>query len=128
MICEKLPREVCSFAISSTSNRCILESSTNQMIGEIEYQCKTSDVKVKRMSDYIENDQCVDSCGVERHTVGISSDSLLDSKFTSKICSASCYENCPNIVDLYFNLAAGEGTLYLNTPNRIGYPTQICYI
>ncbi|GJT58529.1 putative PAR1 protein [Tanacetum coccineum] len=48
------------------------------------------------------------SCGLNRNVLGISSDSLLESKFTQKLCSTQCYNGCPNIVDLYFNLAAGE--------------------
>lgn len=61
------------------------------------------------MAEHIETDACVNACGVDRRTVGISSDSLLEPQLTAKLCSASCYQNCPNIVDLYFNLAAGEG-------------------
>ncbi|OIV98614.1 hypothetical protein TanjilG_12737 [Lupinus angustifolius] len=77
--------------------------------GGVEYQCRTSEVVVERMAEYIETDSCVDQCGVDRKFVGISSDALLESQFTAKLCSPSCYQKCPNIVDLYFNLAAGEG-------------------
>ncbi|KAL0441795.1 UNVERIFIED_CONTAM: hypothetical protein Sradi_0118400 [Sesamum radiatum] len=54
-------------------------------------------------------DQCVKACGVCRESVGVSSDVFLSSKFTCHLCSPACYHNCPNIVDLFFNLAAGEG-------------------
>lgn len=64
---------------------------------------------MERMAEYIETDRCVEACGVDRKSVGISSDSLLEPQFTAKLCSQDCYQNCPNIVDLYFNLAAGEG-------------------
>ncbi|XP_008811495.2 uncharacterized protein LOC103722643 [Phoenix dactylifera] len=77
--------------------------------GATEYQCRTSDVVVHRMSAWIETDECVRACGVDRNSVGISSDSLLEPQFTEKLCSPACHRNCPNIVDLYFNLAAGEG-------------------
>ena len=77
--------------------------------GETEYQCRTSEVIVERMSEYIETDRCVSACGVDRNSVGISSDSLLEPQFTAKLCSSDCYHNCPNVIDLYFNLAAGEG-------------------
>ncbi|CAD5178304.1 unnamed protein product [Musa acuminata subsp. malaccensis] len=108
VICEELPQELCAFAISSTSKRCLLDSTQNQG-GRTEYQCRTSEAVVERMSDWIETDECVRACGVSRDSVGISSDSLMESDFAQKLCSQPCYRNCPNIVDLYFNLAAGEG-------------------
>ncbi|KAK6778382.1 hypothetical protein RDI58_025100 [Solanum bulbocastanum] len=49
------------------------------------------------------------ACGVDRNSVGISSDALLEAQFAAKLCSPACYKNCDNIVDLYFHLAAGEG-------------------
>lgn len=110
VICEDLPRDLCSFAVSSASKRCVLESSV-QSGRPIEYQCRTSEVAVDRMRNHIETDQCVKACGVDRSSVGISSDSLLESEFAGKLCSPECHGNCPNIVDLYFNLAAGEGKL-----------------
>ncbi|KAK3003377.1 hypothetical protein RJ639_018129 [Escallonia herrerae] len=61
------------------------------------------------MAEVIESDECVNACGVDRKAVGISSDSLLEPQFTAKLCSRACYQNCPNIVDLYYNLAMGEG-------------------
>ncbi|XP_010923170.1 uncharacterized protein [Elaeis guineensis] len=107
VICEDLPQDLCAFAISSSSKRCVLESIPHNG-GPTEYQCRTSEVVVERMSDWIETDECVKACGVDRNTVGISSDSLLEPQFTEKICSPSCHQNCPNIIDLYFNLAAAE--------------------
>ncbi|KAK9069955.1 hypothetical protein SSX86_010353 [Deinandra increscens subsp. villosa] len=107
ILCEDLPTEVCSFSIASSGKRCLLENTFNY---EEEKQCTTSQVMVERgMSGYIETDECVKTCGVDRNSVGISSDTLLDAKSVSKICSAPCYQNCPNIIDLYFNLAAAEG-------------------
>ncbi|KAJ6838014.1 uncharacterized protein M6B38_322235 [Iris pallida] len=108
VICEELPQDLCSFAISSSSKRCVLES-YQRGGGRTEYQCRTSEVAVERFSDLVETDQCVKSCGVDRESVGISSDALLEPQFAAKLCSPSCYQNCPNIIDLYFNLAAGEG-------------------
>ncbi|KAJ7961323.1 PAR1 protein [Quillaja saponaria] len=109
LICEELPKDVCAFSIASSGKRCLLETAKNEEDGSVEYQCRTSEVVVERMADYIETDQCVKACGVDRNSVGISSDSLLEPQFTSKLCSPACYQKCPNIVDLYFNLAAGEG-------------------
>ncbi|XP_072955090.1 uncharacterized protein [Typha angustifolia] len=108
VICEDLPQKLCAFSISSTSRRCVLESVPHER-GTAEYQCHTSDVVVAKMSNWIESDECVKACGVYRSTVGISSDALLEPQFMAKLCSDACYKNCPNIVDLYFNLAAGEG-------------------
>ncbi|XP_043715582.1 uncharacterized protein LOC122663976 [Telopea speciosissima] len=80
----------------------------------------------------METDQCIEACGLDRISLGISSDSLLDSLFTQKLCSPLCYDNCPNIVDLYFNLAAGEGNppipdLYFNLAATQGvFLPQLC--
>ncbi|KAK4345670.1 hypothetical protein RND71_035846 [Anisodus tanguticus] len=124
IICENLPTNVCSFSIALSGNRCLLENSKNED-GKMEYQCKTSEVIVGNIAQYIETDECVNACGVDRSSVGISSDALLEPQFTAKLCSPACYQNCPNVVDLYFNLAAGEG-VYLpdlcnkqrNSPHR----------
>ncbi|KAL0317790.1 UNVERIFIED_CONTAM: hypothetical protein Sangu_2193300 [Sesamum angustifolium] len=62
-----------------------------------------------KLKNWIETDACIDACGLDRSALGISSDSLLESRFVSKLCSQQCYHGCPNVVDLYFNLAAGEG-------------------
>ncbi|KAK6927047.1 PAR1 [Dillenia turbinata] len=110
LICEELPVEMCSFSISSSGKRCLLENHAEKD-GSTSYQCETSEVVVvNNMSDWVETEECITACGVDRNSVGISSDSFLDSKFTAKLCSSACYHNCPNIVDLYFNLALGEGT------------------
>ncbi|KAF2288598.1 hypothetical protein GH714_009031 [Hevea brasiliensis] len=108
IVCEDLPKDVCAFSIASSGKRCLLETYATRD-GKVEYQCRTSEVVVERMADYIETDECIKACGVDRNSVGISSDALLEPQFTSKLCSPACYQKCPNIVDLYFNLAAGEG-------------------
>ncbi|KAL5973526.1 hypothetical protein ACLOJK_030177 [Asimina triloba] len=108
IICENLPKDVCAFSISSTGKRCSLENSVPTG-GAMEYACKTSQVSVERLSDWIEADECLQACGADRNMVGISSDALMEPQFISKLCSTACYQSCPNIVDLYFNLAAGEG-------------------
>ncbi|KAE9622207.1 hypothetical protein Lalb_Chr01g0022831 [Lupinus albus] len=108
IVCEELPNEVCAFSIASSGKRCLLETE-KAANGGVEYQCRTSEVVVERMAEYIETDRCVEACGVDRKFVGISSDALLEPQFIAKLCSPSCYQKCPNIVDLYFNLAAGEG-------------------
>ncbi|KAL8517394.1 hypothetical protein ACS0TY_015578 [Phlomoides rotata] len=113
LICENLPTNLCAFAIASSGKRCVLENFKNKN-GRLEYTCKTSEVVVERLSGYIETDQCVSSCGVDRGFVGISSDDFFTADFTSRLCSAACYQNCPNIVDLYFNLAAGEGNIFMH--------------
>ncbi|XP_044466731.1 uncharacterized protein LOC123196704 [Mangifera indica] len=109
IICEKLPTELCSFSVSNSGKRCLLEKNYATSDGTVAYQCMTSDVSVAVFHDFIETDKCISACGVERKSIGISSDSLLQPRFTAKLCSPQCYEACPNIVDLYFNLALGEG-------------------
>ncbi|CAL5209531.1 unnamed protein product [Lathyrus oleraceus] len=106
--CENLSTETCSFAVSSSSKRCVLEKHVKRT-GEEAYTCKTSDIEADKLKDHIESDQCIKACDLDRKSLGISSDSLLESRFTEKLCSPQCYQSCPNIVDLYFNLAAGEG-------------------
>lgn len=107
-VCEELPNDLCAFSIASSGKRCLLET-YQQGERQVEYQCRTSEVVVERMKGHIENEDCVGACGVDRSSVGISSDALLDSQFTKKLCSPQCYGSCPNIIDLYYNLAAGEG-------------------
>ncbi|CAI8604470.1 unnamed protein product [Vicia faba] len=106
--CENLSMETCSFAVSSSSKRCVLEKHVKRT-GEEAYTCRTSEIEADKLKDHIESDQCIKVCNLDRKSLGISSDSLLESRFTEKLCSPQCYKSCPNIVDLYFNLAAGEG-------------------
>ncbi|RVW56611.1 hypothetical protein CK203_075145 [Vitis vinifera] len=108
LICEELPTDLCSFSIASSGKRCLLEKCASTD-GTTELQCKTSEVVVDGMSAWIETEQCIHACGVDRNSIGISSDSLLDPQFTAQLCSLACYQNCPNIIDLYFNLASAEG-------------------
>ncbi|KAI3667027.1 hypothetical protein L6452_42069 [Arctium lappa] len=108
IICEDLSKDNCSFAISYTGKRCVLEDFEDKK-GKVEYQCRTSEVVVEMMWNHIETNECVRACGVDRNATGISSDSLLDKNSIVTLCSAPCYQKCPNIVDLHFNLAVGEG-------------------
>ncbi|XP_042509755.1 uncharacterized protein LOC122085404 isoform X1 [Macadamia integrifolia] len=108
--CEQLQKDKCAFAISSDGKRCVLEKIVRRSGAEV-YTCRTSEIEADHLKDWLETDQCIEACGLDRDSLGISSDSLLESRFTQKLCSPRCYDNCPNIVDLYFNLAAGEGNL-----------------
>lgn len=112
--CENLSKESCSFAVSSGGKRCVLEKQVKRT-GEEAYTCRTSEIEADKLKDHIETEQCIKACGLDRNSLGISSDSLLESRFTKKLCSPQCYQSCPNVVDLYFNLAAGEGTHQLLT-------------
>ncbi|CAN1853468.1 hypothetical protein LINPERHAP1_LOCUS41031, partial [Linum perenne] len=110
IVCEDLSKDACAFAISSSGQRCLLETyAAMDGGGAEEMLCRTSEIMVERMAGHVESNDCVDACGVDRSSAGISSDLLLEHHFTAKLCSNECYANCPNIVDLYFNLAAGEG-------------------
>ncbi|XP_071687332.1 uncharacterized protein [Rutidosis leptorrhynchoides] len=108
IICEDLTNNNCSFAISSSGKRCVLEDFQDTK-GKVAYQCRTSEVMVENMAGYIETNECVRACGVNRNATGISSDALLDKHSVVTLCSPACYQHCPNIVDLHFNLAIGEG-------------------
>ncbi|KAM0991389.1 hypothetical protein ACFX13_009941 [Malus domestica] len=57
------------------------------------------------MAEYIETDECIKACGIDRKAIGISSDSLFD----PRVLNMLCYHRCPNIIELYFNMAVGEG-------------------
>ncbi|GLU24269.1 hypothetical protein SLE2022_402170 [Rubroshorea leprosula] len=106
--CEDLDQDVCAFAVSSTGKRCVLEKHVKRT-GQEAYTCRTSEIEAEKIRNWIETDECIKACGLERKSFGISSDSLLECHFTKKLCSPQCYDSCPNVVDLYFNLAAGEG-------------------
>lgn len=104
--------DFCTFSVSASGNRCWLEN--NFKDGIMEYRCITSDTVVvdKKLHGYIEIEECVSACGVDRHTIGISSDFIYLSDFTAKLCSTDCYNTCFNIVDLYTNSALTEGEFY----------------
>ncbi|KAK3008487.1 hypothetical protein RJ639_015098 [Escallonia herrerae] len=106
--CENLNKDSCAFAVSSSGKRCVLEKRVKRS-GEEAYTCSTSEIEADKLKDWIETDKCIEACGLERDVLGISSDSLLEPRFTQKLCSPQCYGSCPNVVDLYFSLAAGEG-------------------
>ncbi|XP_002510782.3 uncharacterized protein LOC8270011 [Ricinus communis] len=106
--CENLDQETCSYAVSSSGKRCVLETHVKRS-GKASYACRNSEIEADRLRNWIETDQCIKACGLDRKSLGISSDSLLESSFTKQLCSPQCYDSCPNIIDLYFNLAAGEG-------------------
>lgn len=108
--CENLNKDSCAFAVSSSGKRCVLEKSVRRSGQEV-FVCSTSQIDTDQVTNWIESDKCIESCGLDRNVLGISSDSLLDSRFMQKLCSTQCYTGCPNIVDLYFNLAVGEGKL-----------------
>ncbi|XP_051142640.1 uncharacterized protein LOC127259378 [Andrographis paniculata] len=120
--CEDLKETSCAYAVSSSGKRCVLEKQASPAVGgrrsrggaaaeeeEEEYACRESEIEAEGVKDWVESEECVKACGVDRSALGISSDSLLESHFAKKLCSHQCYHGCPNIVDLYFNLAAGEG-------------------
>ncbi|CAN4102248.1 unnamed protein product [Withania somnifera] len=109
LVCEELSVGKCAYSVASSGKRCSLETyeTSEETRG---YQCKTSEIVANiGLANLVESDECISACGADRNSVGISSDSLLESKFTSKLCSQECYQKCPNIVDLYYNLALGEG-------------------
>lgn len=108
--CENLDEDTCAFAVSSTGKRCVLEKSVRRSGIEV-YTCRSSEIEADKVTNIIESDECIKACGLDRKSLGISSDALLESRFTQKLCSVKCLNQCPNVVDLFFNLAAGEGTV-----------------
>ncbi|KAI5073598.1 hypothetical protein GOP47_0011611 [Adiantum capillus-veneris] len=108
LLCEDLPIDLCAFAVSSSASRCILEKEVSSQ-GKVEYQCQTSDVSANEFAEWVETDDCVHACGIDRQTVGLSSDSFVESGFVKALCSIDCQNGCPNVVDLFEKLAAGEG-------------------
>ncbi|CAL9177736.1 unnamed protein product [Musa hybrid cultivar] len=102
--CERLDASACAYAVSSSGMRCVLERNAGGA-----YACATSEIDAEGFVDWVETEGCIVACGLDRRTVGISSDSLLDANFRRKLCSSECFRGCPNVVNLYFNLAAGEG-------------------
>ncbi|KAL9334105.1 hypothetical protein Peur_074244 [Populus x canadensis] len=127
LVCEQLPVGICSYSIATSGKRCLLENFPTKDGGD-KYQCKTSEVVVGIvLNEWIEIDECITACGLSRNTVGISSDSLLQPQFLTKLCSKSCSQACPNIVDLYSNLALAEGVYLPNlcaSPRRAMYQTR----
>ncbi|XP_050236723.1 uncharacterized protein LOC126686628 [Mercurialis annua] len=107
-VCENLPTELCSYSIASSGKRCLLENYATDD-GNVIYQCKTTEVVVDTMKEWIESEECVKACGLDRNNIGISSDTLFQPNFLTKLCSNDCFQSCPNIIELYFNLALGEG-------------------
>lgn len=106
--CENLEKTQCAFAVSSSGKRCVLEKQVKRS-GNEAFTCRTSKIEADNLHNIVETEECVKGCGLDRNTFGISSDSLLDTTFTRKLCSSRCYNQCPNVVDLFFNIAAGEG-------------------
>lgn len=108
LLCEDLPVDLCAFAVSSTGSRCVLEKRI-MTDGNVEHECQTSEVAADEFSEWVETDECVRSCGLDRMSVGISSDALVERGFEKALCSADCQGGCANVVDLFTKLAAGEG-------------------
>ncbi|ESQ43284.1 hypothetical protein EUTSA_v10014733mg [Eutrema salsugineum] len=106
--CENLDKDTCAFAVSAAGKRCVLEKSVKRSGIEV-YMCRASEIEADKVTNIIESDECIKACGLDRKSLGISSDGFLESRFTQKLCSVKCLTQCPNIVDLFYNLAAGEG-------------------
>ncbi|CAI9106894.1 OLC1v1006138C2 [Oldenlandia corymbosa var. corymbosa] len=107
--CENLSPDTCAFAISSSGKRCSLETYFSDD-RSIKFECKTSEIMASvALREHIESSDCINSCGVDKTTVGISTDKFLEPRFSKKLCSQNCQMNCPNIVDLYSRLALAEG-------------------
>ncbi|KAH7854761.1 hypothetical protein Vadar_017508 [Vaccinium darrowii] len=69
--CENLNKDSCVFAVSSSGKRCVLEKSVKRS-GEESYTCRASEIEADKLKDWVETDQCIDACGLERTVLGIS--------------------------------------------------------
>ncbi|KAL3518132.1 hypothetical protein ACH5RR_020721 [Cinchona calisaya] len=58
LICDELPVGMCAFSIATSGKRCSLETGDQSGI----FQCKTSEVYVHRIREYIESDECLTAC------------------------------------------------------------------
>ncbi|XP_011032294.1 PREDICTED: uncharacterized protein LOC105131157 [Populus euphratica] len=114
LVCEQLPVDLCSYSIATSGKRCLLENYATKD-GGVKYQCKTSEVVVGILNEWIEIDECITACGLSRNTVGISSDSLLQPQFLTKLCSQSCSQAC----------GLAYGRVYL--PNLCANPRRAMY-
>ncbi|CAM6100472.1 unnamed protein product [Calypogeia fissa] len=72
---------------------------------------QTSNVKAgdKGLVEYIESNECVEACRVDRMTIGFSTDELTSNSFIKKLCSRACRNTCVNLIDIYSNIIVGEG-------------------
>ncbi|CAL1402176.1 unnamed protein product [Linum trigynum] len=89
LICEELPVELCAYSISDTGKRCVLE---NYLARKGMRHASTTAALTETVS-----------------AIASSSDYLLSPNFVAKLCSQPCFSYCPNILDLYSNLAQAEG-------------------
>lgn len=109
--CQVLPN---SYQPRSHRNKSKLSSNSTLLpgkltLGENIVVLQSSIIIAEKQEEWIESDECVKACGLERMSVGLSTDLLMDYHFTEMFCSSECLNNCPNIIDLYISLAAGEG-------------------
>ncbi|RLM99687.1 hypothetical protein C2845_PM06G19930 [Panicum miliaceum] len=110
LACGELPPDACAFAVSSGGMRCVLERTP-----EGAHRCQTSAVRGARGlaagAGWVETDACVRACGADRAALGfpVASAAAEDRRALRALCSPACQHGCPNVVDLYATLAAGEG-------------------
>ncbi|MBA0558675.1 hypothetical protein Golob_015685 [Gossypium lobatum] len=121
--CEQLDEDTCTYPVSSARKRCVLEKHVKRS-GEDEFTCRTSEIEDDKINNWTEIDKCVKACRLGRKSFGILSDSLLKSRFTEMLCSPQCYNSCPSVADLYFNLAAGESVFLPKLCEAQGANTQ----
>ncbi|KAL4346498.1 hypothetical protein GQ457_17G025330 [Hibiscus cannabinus] len=98
----------CAYAVASTGKRCVLEKHVKRG-GEEEYTCRTSEIEADKIRNWIETDDALKpaaSTGTHSASRRIRSSSLASRKCSVRLNATTA---APNIIDLYFNLAAGEG-------------------
>ena len=70
---------------------------------------QTSKIVTDSFHSWIEDNKCIQACGLNRMSVGLSSDFLGEHELQRSICGNSCLEECLNVVEIFTNLASGEG-------------------
>ncbi|KAG6548918.1 hypothetical protein Mapa_009681 [Marchantia paleacea] len=121
--CHMLPAEECAFAVDSSGKRCVLMEYNDAAVSIVR-SCETSDISVGDDSptEYIETEQCVRACGVQKMTIGFArSTNLPTDQFMLKLCSWECKHNCPNLVDLYNTVA-----MVVGREGRLNTYTELC--
>ncbi|KAI5063952.1 hypothetical protein GOP47_0020622 [Adiantum capillus-veneris] len=107
VVCEDLPAEWCAYSISSMGARCVLvdhgeKDGDNTM--QV-YRCQTSSVETKVKGGWIEAEECIEACGLDRMTVGLFSQPAFDPRL---FCSSRCSRSCSHLHDLLRPLHEGR--------------------
>eukprot|EP01018_Ginkgo_biloba_P016566 Gb_38853 [translate_table: standard] len=77
---------MCAFSVSSIGARCMLKKYVMRY-DNIKYEFQSSKILAEKMMEWIEIEDCMEVYGLERMSVGVLSDALLEYHFTNKLCT-----------------------------------------